>query len=136
MSVVENVVKSIKSRALVPSGSYIAEVAKQPKPRAITRRGRQGVGLLLKITEGEFAGRVVPVDLLTKGEPNDLRVNYDVDVLTAWFDLLGSPAAPRLTELIEKLRQAAEGKRLQFTLQRQTWGGGLELQLTSVRIAP
>jgi hypothetical protein len=132
----ENIVEILKARTLVPSGSYIAEVARQPRPRAITRRGRQGVNFSLRITEGEFANRFAPVNLLIKGEANDLRVNYDVDVLTAWFDLLGPPAASRLTELIEQLRQAAQGKRLAFTLQRQTWGGGLELQLARVRIAP
>jgi hypothetical protein len=136
MSVVENVVESLKARVLLPSGPYIAEVAKQPRPRKAVSRGRLGVSLTFKILEGEFAGRLAPVDLFIEAQQNDRRVHHDVVALTAWLDLLGVGKAPSLIRLIEQLRQAAEGKRLEFTLQRQTWGGGLELQLTTVRLVP
>jgi hypothetical protein len=133
----ENVVESLKSRVLVPGGPYNAEVAKQPGPRNVVRHGRQGVTLTFKILEGEFEGRLAPVDLFVEAQKNnDLRINHDVVVLTAWLNLLGVGPAPSLIKLIEQLRQAAQGKRLQFTLQRQAWGGGLELQLTEVRLVP
>src|SRR4029077_9689691 len=96
----ENVVESFKSRRLVPSGSFVAEIAKQPRPRPVTSFGRQGVGFTLTILEGEFAGRSAPVDLLVTGQRNDRRINHDVDVLTVWCDLLGVKAATKLTELI------------------------------------
>jgi uncharacterized protein DUF669 len=131
---VENVVESFKSQRLVSSGSFVAEVAKQPKPKPVTSFGRQGVGITLKILEGEFAGRSIPVDLLVTGQRNDRRINHDVDVLTAWCDLLGVKAATRLTELIELLRQAGHGKRVQFKLERQSRSGGLELQITEVKV--
>ena len=121
MSVVENVVEGFKYQRLAISGSFVAEVAKQPKPKPVTSFGRQGVGITLKILEGEFAGHQVPVDLLVKGQRNDRRVNYDVDVLTAWCDLLGRQRRrATLTGLIELLRQAGQGKRIEFKLERQT----------------
>jgi hypothetical protein len=133
---IENVVETLKSRVLVPNGSYIAEVAKQPGPRNVVSHGRQGVSLMFKVLEGEFAGRLAPVDLFVKAQQNDRRIHHDVAALTAWADLLGVASAPSLVKLIEQLGQAAQGKRLEFTLQRQTWGGGTELQLTEVRITP
>lgn len=132
----ENVIETLKSRVLIPSGLYIAEVAKQPNPRNVVSPGREGVSLTFKILEGEFAGRLAPVDLFIKAQQNDRRVHHDVVVLTAWLDLLEVGKAPSLVKLIEQLRQAAQGKRLEFTLQRQTWGGGIELQLTAVRLVP
>ena len=132
----ENVIETLKSRVLLPSGPYIAEVAKRPRPSKAISRGRQGVSLTFKILEGGFAGRLAPVDLFIEAPQNDRRVHHDVVVLTAWLDLVGVDKAPSLVKLIEQLRQAAEGKRLQFTLQRQAWGGGIELQLTEVRLAP
>jgi hypothetical protein len=132
----ENVVETLKSRVLLPGGPYIAEVAKRPGPRNVVSRGREGVNLTFKVLEGEFAGRLAPVDLFIKAQQNDRRIHHDVVVLTAWLDLLGVDKAPSLVKLIEQLRQAAQGKRLQFTLQRQTWGGGVELQLTEVRLVP
>ena len=134
MSVVENVVEGFKSQRLVHSGSFVAEVAKQPKPKPVTSFGRQGVGITLKILEGEFAGHQAPVDLFVKAQRNDRRVNFDVDVLTAWCDLLGVAQAATLTELVELLRQAGQGKRVEFKLERQRRSGELELQITEVKV--
>ena len=77
-----------------------------------------------------------PVDLLIKGQQNDRRINHDVDVLTAWCDLLGVKGRDglNLTGLIELLRQAGQGKRIEFKLERQSRGGGLELQITEVKV--
>jgi hypothetical protein len=131
-----NIVEALKTRALVPSGSYIAEVAEQPRPKPITSYGREGVGFFLKILEGEFADRLAPVDLFANAPQNDSRIHHDVIFLTAWVDLLGVKEASRLTELIGRLRKAGEGKRLEFKLQRQTWNGRTELRLTEARLLP
>ena len=133
---IANIVETLKTRALVPSGSYIAEVVEQPEPRKVINRNRQGVGFAFKVLEGEFAGRLAPVELFVQAQQSDRRIHHDVVVLTAWLDLLGVDKAPSLVKLIEQLRQAAQGKRLEFAFQRQAWGGGLELQLAGVRIAP
>ncbi len=53
-----------------------------------------------------------------------------------WCEALSVDNANSLTELIEKLRQAALGRRVEFTLQRNDWRGGVELNLTSVRVLP
>ena len=46
-------------------------------------------------------------------------------------------SANSLTELIdEQPAQAALGRRVEFTLQRNDWRGGVELNLTSVRALP
>lgn len=136
MSVVENVVEGLKYQRLPLSGFFVAEIAKSPKPRPVINFGRQGIGITLKILEGEFAGRLFPVDLLVKGQQNDRRINHDVDVLAAWCDLLGvkGRGGLNLTGLIELLRQAGQGKRVEFKLERQRRGGGLELQITEVKV--
>jgi hypothetical protein len=132
--VIVNIVETLKTQALVPSGSYIAEVAKSPKPKPAISFGRQGVEVALKILEGEFAGRSFPVDLLVNGQRNDRRINHDVDVLTAWCELLGVKTATRLTELIELLRQAGQGKKVEFKLERERRGGALELRIVEVKL--
>jgi hypothetical protein len=53
-----------------------------------------------------------------------------------WVNCLSVDNAASLIELLEKLRQAAIGKRLEFALQRNEWRGGVKLQLTAVRLAP
>ena len=39
-------------------------------------------------------------------------------------------------ELVAKLQKAAAGKRIEFTIQRNDWRGGVELHLTAVRVLP
>ncbi len=129
-----NVVETIKFRAPLPSGCYIAAVADSPKPRVINDHGRPGVSLALKVVEGDAKGRMAVVELLVHPIGNR-RVDRDLDVLSTWCDCLGVDSADTLIELIEKLRDAAAGKRLEFTLRRNEWAGGIELHLTSVRCA-
>jgi hypothetical protein len=131
-----NVVESIKFRAPLPSGCYIAVIADSPKPRAIDERGRVGVSLTLKVMEGDAKGRMAAIELIIQASSGASRVARDLDLLKMWCDCLGAGSATSLVELVEKLRQAATGKRLEFTLQRNDWAGGVQLNPTSVRIAP
>ncbi len=129
-----NVVELIKSSAPLPSGSYIAEIAEDPPPRSANGRDRLGVGFTLKVAEGPAKGRLAVVELFVHPTGTS-RVDRDLDVLAVWCDCLGVDNADTLVKLIEKLREAAAGKRLEFTLRRNEWAGGLDLHLTAVRCA-
>ncbi len=129
-----NVVELIKSSAPLPSGSYIAEIAEDPPPRSANGRGRLGVGLTLKVVEGPAKGRVTVVELFVHPSGTS-RVDRDLDVLLMWCDCLGVDNADTLIALIERLREAAASKRLEFTFRRNEWAGGIELHLTAVRMA-
>ena len=131
-----NIVETIKLRAPLPGGCYIATVADLPKPRAIDDRGRQGVSLTLKVVEGTAKGRMAAIELLVQASGNSRRVDRDLDVLSMWCSCLGVDSAASLIELVEKLQKAATSKQLEFTIQRNDWRGGVELHLTAVRMAP
>jgi hypothetical protein len=47
---------------------------------------------------------------------------------------LGVKAATKLTELIELLRQAGQGKKVEFKLERERRGGALELRIVEVKL--
>ncbi len=131
-----NIVETIKLRAPLPDGCYIATVADLPKPRAIDDRGRQGVSLTLKVVEGIAKGRMATIELLVQASGNNRRVDRDLDVLSMWCDCLAVGSADSLIELVVKLQKAATGKRLEFTIQRNDWRGGVDLHLIAVRMAP
>jgi len=131
-----NIVETIKLRAPLPDGCYIAAVADLPKPRAIDDHGRHGVSLTLKVMEGTAKGRMATIELLVQASGNNRRVDRDLDVLSMWCSCLSVDNADSLIELVAKLQKAAAGKRIEFTIQRNDWRGGVELHLTSVRLAP
>jgi hypothetical protein len=130
------VVDAIKFRAPLQSGGYIAAVADAPKPRVINEPKRNGITFTLKVLEGDVKGRIATIDLLVQASGNHHCVYRDLLVLDQWCDCLAVDSADSLVELVGKLQQAALGKRLEFTLLRSEWRGGVELQLTSVRVAP
>jgi hypothetical protein len=131
-----NIRETIKYRSPLPSGSYIAIIADVPKPREISdpARGRQGISLALRVAEGDAQGRLASFDLII--QPHGYRADRDLLVLDQWCDCLGVDSADSLTELIEKLQKAGIGKRLEFTIQRNEWQGGVSVALTAVRVAP
>jgi hypothetical protein len=123
------------SPARIPlgDGRYIGVVA-DLKPREISGDGREGAEFVIKITEGEFKARLVAVKLITAG-PAKGRVEHDLLLLKEWRNALGANGAPTSwSELIEQLRAAAAGKRLEFALNRNTFNGFTELRLTSVQV--
>ena len=131
-----NVVETIKLRAPLPDGCYIATVADLPKPRAIDDRGRHGASLTLKVVEGAAKGRMATIELLVQASGNNRRVDRDLDVLSMWCSCLSVDNADSLIELVAKLQKAAAGKRIEFAIQRNDWRGGVELHLTAVRVLP
>ena len=131
-----NVVETIKLRAPLPDGCYIATVADLPKPRAIDDRGRHGVSLTLKVVEGAAKGRMATIELLVQASGNNRRVDRHLDVLSMWCSCLSVDNADSSIELVAKLQKAAAGKRIEFTIQRNDWRGGVELHLTAVRVLP
>ena len=129
-----NIVELIKSNAPLQSGSYIAEIAEDPPPRSANGRGRLGVGFTLRVTEGPAKGRLAVVELFVDPAGTS-RVDRDLDVLSMWCACFGVENADTLIALIKRLREAAAGKRVEFTLRRNEWPGGLDLHLIAVRCA-
>ena len=129
-----NIVETIKFRAPLTDGCYIAVIADAPRPREINDRGRHGVSFTLKVIEGDAKGRLAAIDLIVQA--SNRRVDRDLEVLAMWCDCLGVDSAASLIELMAKLQKAAIGKRLEFTIQRNDWRGGVDLHLTAVRLAP
>jgi hypothetical protein len=129
-----NVVEAIKFRAPLTDGVYVAIIADSPKPREISTPARHSVSFTLKVTEGPARGRLAAFELNIQA--TNRRVDRDLDVLSMWCSCLGVDSAASLVEMMEKLRQAATGKRLEFTVQRNEWRGGVDLQITAVRLAP
>ena len=93
--------------------------------------------------EGECAGRVADVDFIIdlKGgerEHERARVNRDLKVLAMWCDALGVEGDGIETPiaLIMALRQAAIGKRVEFTFKCNEWDGGIQIAVTAVRVLP
>jgi hypothetical protein len=130
----KNVVNAIKFRAPLASGAYIAVIADAPKPREIDDPDRRGVSFTLKVLEGDAKGRLAAIELLVQARRGARRVDRDLLVLDQWCDCLGVDSATTLTELIAKLRDAAGGKRVEFAILRNEWRGGVELQLTAIRV--
>jgi hypothetical protein len=80
----------------------------------------------------------VPVELITelKVGGNRSRLLSDIVALGTWCDCVGVDSATTPTELIEKLRDAGEGKRVEFELDCRRWRGGVDVYLLGVRLAP
>ena len=131
-----NVLETIRYRAPLQGGGYIAVIADLPKPREINDRGRIGVNFTIKVVEGDAKGRMAALELLVQADRGQRRVDRDLDVLSVWSSVLSVDSAGSLVELMEKLKQAAVGKRVEFTLQRNEWGGGIDTVITAVRVMP
>jgi hypothetical protein len=131
-----NIVETIKFRAPLAAGRYIAAGADLPKPREISDRGRQGVSFTLKVVEGAAKSRLAAVEIVVQAKDGARRAARDLDVLAMWCDALGVDSASTLTELIGKLRAAAVGKRVEFELGCHRWSGGVDVYIAGVRLAP
>jgi hypothetical protein len=131
-----NIVETIKSRAPLTNGKYVAAIVDTPKPCEVAGRDYQTVSFALKVMEGPAKDRLASVAMFLAAKNNARRVDHDAILLSDWCAALGVESAGSPVELIEKLKAASSGKRLEFSIHRNVWGGGVELQLVGVRLLP
>jgi hypothetical protein len=130
---VVNFSDTLKARAPLVNGVYVAEIADLPKPHAIDDYGRQGVSFVLKVAEGPDKNRTAVIELFAQSKAKS-RVLHDIDLLSRWLSALNVTDFATPVEAIEKLRAASFGKRIEYTLRRAEWNGGLELRLVGVQV--
>lgn len=131
-----NIVQQLKANTPPPSGVYVAIVVGDPQP--INDSRRRGVRFAIEVAEGPVAGRRATIELITelKVGGNRARMLADLLAIEAWCAALGVNDATSLTELICKLRDAAQGKRVEFEVSCRRWSGGVDIALVGVRLAP
>lgn len=135
-----NLLNFIKFKAPLPTGAYVCII---DSASPINDSRRRGARVTLEVVEGECAGRRADVEFIIGAKSagsklEQARINRDLHVLTMWAGALGAGGEGIDTPvaLVMALRQAGEGKRVEFTLKRNEWSAGIELVITAVRVLP
>jgi hypothetical protein len=79
-----NIVETIKSRAPLTNGKYVAAIADTPKPCVVAGRDYQTVSFAFKVMEGPAKDRLASVAMFLAAKNNARRVDHDAIVLSDW----------------------------------------------------